>query len=138
MYYFFGDKVRPANAEETSKIGLPNAEMWEGRLVIPVREKGMEKAWDKARAAAAEYESKTGIKIINLGWTTYNPYNKLSELRSNANLTQQALAAATGVNIRQIQKWESGELDIGKAAAKTVVKVAKALGTTVDKIVEAV
>lgn len=88
MYYFFGDKVRPANAEETSKIGLPN--------------------------------------------------NKLSELRSNANLTQQALAAATGVNIRQIQKWESGELDIGKAAAKTVVKVAKALGTTVDKIVEAV
>lgn len=136
MYYFCGDKVRPANETETLKIGLPNAEMWEGRLVIPVREKSMEKAWEKARAAVAEYESKTGIKIINLGWTTYNPYNKLSELRSDANLTQQALAAAAGVNIRQIQKWESGELDIGKAAAETVLKVAKVLGTTVDKIVE--
>lgn len=137
VYYFFGDKVRPANAAEAVKIGRDDAEIWEGRLVIPIRAKNRETAWEKARAAVAEYEEKTGIKITSLSWTTYNPYNKLSELRSKAGLTQQALADAAGVNIRQVQKWESGELDIGKAAAETVVKVAKMLNTTVEDLLKA-
>ena len=37
----------------------------------------------------------------------------LADLRKSVGLTQQKLATASGINIRQIQKIESGEVQIG-------------------------
>lgn len=54
--------------------------------------------------------------------------SSLSELRAIAGLTQKGLAAAAGVDIRQIQKIESGDASIENARAGTVIRMAKALG----------
>lgn len=54
--------------------------------------------------------------------------SSLSELRVTVGLTQKELAAASGVDIRQIQKLESGKAAIENARAGTIVKMAKALG----------
>lgn len=58
----------------------------------------------------------------------------LKRLRISAGLTQKALADAAGCNIRQIQKFESGERDIGGASARLVLAIASALGTTVGEL----
>lgn len=56
-----------------------------------------------------------------------NKINSLLYQRSLAGLTQKALAEASGVNIRQIQKYESGEYDCGNMTLKNAVALAKAL-----------
>lgn len=43
---------------------------------------------------------------------------KLKEIRKSQGLTQKALAEKAGINIRQIQKYESGEYDIGNMTLK--------------------
>lgn len=48
--------------------------------------------------------------------------------RSLADLTQRELADASGVNIRQIQKYESGEYATGNMTLQSAVALAKALG----------
>ena len=62
--------------------------------------------------------------------------NKLKELRENKGLTQKGLSEATGISLRTLQKYETGERDIAKAEAATVVKIARLLGMTVEDLVE--
>lgn len=52
----------------------------------------------------------------------------LSAFRVSAGLTQQQLADASGVNIRQIQRVENGEADIGNISAKNLLALSDALG----------
>jgi hypothetical protein len=75
IYYFSGDKSRPASNTELTEIGLDDANIWEGRLVIPIEADTLEDAWTKARAKVAEYEAKTGLRIISLTWSNINHYN---------------------------------------------------------------
>lgn len=56
-----------------------------------------------------------------------NKINKLLYHRSLAELTQQQVADATGMNIRQIQKFESGERDLGNITLRNALALAKAL-----------
>ena len=56
-----------------------------------------------------------------------NPINKLLYQRSLANMTQQQLADTTGINIRQIQKIESGESNLGNITLRNAVALANAL-----------
>lgn len=61
------------------------------------------------------------------------PINKLLYQRSLADMTQQQVADATGINIRQIQKFESGESNLGNITLSNAVALAKALDCdTVD------
>ena len=60
--------------------------------------------------------------------------NNLLYQRSLAGLTQKALAEASGVNIRQIQKYESGEYDCGNMTLKNAVSIAKALDCDVEDL----
>lgn len=55
------------------------------------------------------------------------PRTKLKIYRSLACLTQQQLADLSGINIRQIQKLESGEISIENVTAKTLMALADAL-----------
>ena len=52
----------------------------------------------------------------------------LKDIRKAKGFTQQALADASGVFIRQIQKIEAGEIDIEKVSLKNGVAIAAALG----------
>lgn len=50
------------------------------------------------------------------------------ELRIAANLTQKELAEVAGVNVRQIQKLEYGEISMGNITLINAVALADALG----------
>lgn len=54
--------------------------------------------------------------------------SKIKHLRKQAGLTQQQLAEAAGINIRQIQKFESGEYKPENMTAKNLLAIADTLG----------
>ncbi len=58
----------------------------------------------------------------------------LKEIRKFCGLTQKELAEKSGVNIRQIQKYESGEYQIGNMTAKNARAISSALGCTVEEL----
>lgn len=61
---------------------------------------------------------------------------RVKQLRIAVGLTQSQLAQASGVNIRQVQKIESGEIQIGNITLKNAKALADALGTTIDSLLE--
>lgn len=61
---------------------------------------------------------------------------KLKEKRCGLGWSRKILSEYSGVSVRMIEKYENGEKDINKAAAITVHKIAKALGCSVDDILE--
>lgn len=58
----------------------------------------------------------------------------LKELRKFIGFTQNELAEKAGVNIRQIQKYESGEYGLENMTTKTAQGISNALGCTVDDL----
>ena len=50
-------------------------------------------------------------------------------------MTQSQLATAAGVNIRQIQKMESGEIQPENITLGTALRLAKALGVEPDDLI---
>lgn len=63
------------------------------------------------------------------------PAVPLKDLRASAGFTQQQLADASGVNIRQIQRVELGESDAGNLTAKNLLAIADALGVDVRELI---
>lgn len=62
--------------------------------------------------------------------------SNLQQKRKDAGLTQHELAARSGVSIRTLQYYEQGVLDINKAAAATVYRLALALGCEMPELLE--
>lgn len=60
---------------------------------------------------------------------------KLKELRLEMNLSQSELAKKSTVSVRMIQKYEQGGKNINKAQAETVYKLSKALGCTMEDLI---
>ena len=60
----------------------------------------------------------------------------LKRIRKRKNITQNELSEYADVNIRMIQHYEQGFKDINKAQAITVYKLADALGTTMESLIE--
>lgn len=60
--------------------------------------------------------------------------NNLAKLRKRKGYTQSKLAELSGVNIRMIQKYESGERDFKKALVQTAIKIADALEVALDEM----
>jgi len=56
-----------------------------------------------------------------------NPANQLAYLRTEAHLSQSALAKSSGVNIRQIQRIENGEGKMENVTLKNAIALADAL-----------
>ncbi|MDN5307086.1 MAG: hypothetical protein PWP16_449 [Eubacteriaceae bacterium] len=54
--------------------------------------------------------------------------NKIKHLRTAAGMTQRELAEKAGVNIRQIQKYEVDQPEIGNVSLRIAVALADALG----------
>lgn len=59
----------------------------------------------------------------------------LKETRNLCGMTQKELAEKTGVNIRQIQKYESGEYSVENMTAKTSSAISKALGCSMEELI---
>ena len=62
--------------------------------------------------------------------------NKLQEHRKAAGLSQSQLAAKVPMSVRTLQHLERGSLDINKAAAVTVYRLAQELGCEVVDLLE--
>lgn len=60
----------------------------------------------------------------------------LQDIRKANNLSQSKLSDKSGVNLRMIQKYESGEKDINKAQAITLHLLAQALDCTIEDLLE--
>lgn len=66
--------------------------------------------------------------LVNYGRDCHNKkITSLEWYRYWADMTQQKLADASGINIRTIQKIESGEIDINNMSAKNFMALAEAL-----------
>ena len=62
--------------------------------------------------------------------------SKLQERRKAAGLSQSQLAAKLPMSVRTLQHLERGSLDINKAAALTVYRLAQELGCEVVDLLE--
>lgn len=60
----------------------------------------------------------------------------LKLFRLETGLSQSELAEISGVPLRSIQQYEQNQKNINAAKAETVVKLAKALNTSVEKLME--
>lgn len=78
----------------------------------------------------------TVCSMVNYGRDCHNrPITKLEWSRRMAELTQAQLAEASGVNIRQIQRVELGEAEVGNLTAKNLIGIADALGVDVRDLI---
>ncbi|MFQ7138937.1 helix-turn-helix domain-containing protein [Evtepia sp.] len=62
--------------------------------------------------------------------------NKLKTARTNAGVTQQQLADASGVNIRQIRRVELGTSEAGNMSARNLLAIADILGVDPRNLIE--
>lgn len=61
--------------------------------------------------------------------------NKLLYLRSQMNMTQGELAEKSGVNIRQIQRYESGSSELGNMTVKNAIAICNILECEVKDLI---
>lgn len=62
--------------------------------------------------------------------------NKIAKLRNEASLSQAALANATGVTLRQIQRYEEDSYDRSGMTLKNAIALSKALNCTLYDLLE--
>lgn len=79
---------------------------------------------------AIPYETFVDNVMNNYGLTK----SPLKYYRSEKGLTQKQLADATGINIRQIQKYESGEYSVENMTLKNAQLIADTLGINVSQL----
>ena len=60
----------------------------------------------------------------------------LKRMRTKTGITQATLSKITGVKLRSLQNYEQGQDNINQAAAITVLRLARALGCSVEDILE--
>ena len=72
-----------------------------------------------------------GLKLERSDFKT-----NLAYLRNDKRITQAALAERSGVSLRTLQDYEQGRKPLGQAAAATVLRIAKALGVTVEDLIK--
>lgn len=62
--------------------------------------------------------------------------NILKRLRLSVGMSQQKLAEISGVNVRQIQKIEAGEIKIGNVTLTNAIKLSAALGVALEELIK--
>ena len=62
--------------------------------------------------------------------------SKLKELRKSKGLKQPELAELAGVSLKALQAYEQDYRPLGRASALDVYQIAKALGTTIEELLE--
>lgn len=62
--------------------------------------------------------------------------NTIKKAREAVGISQSQLAAAAEISVRMLQEYEQGRKRIDKAEAGKVLRIAKALGTTVEELLQ--
>lgn len=62
--------------------------------------------------------------------------NRLKHYRTRLGLSQARLAEEAGLSLRTLQDYEQGRKPLEKAAAITVLNLARCLGCTVENLIE--
>ncbi len=80
------------------------------------------------------YHEADEMKTIEIIQDLFPKTSALKRLRQERNLTQEQLAALSGVNVRSIRSYEQGSNDLSKAQGETLMMLAKALNSTVEDL----
>lgn len=90
----------------------------------------------KIQKELEQYQDEADDIVLEMGHETFGPSVLLGAKRRLVGLTQKQLAEKAGISIRTIQAYEQGQKDFGQAAVQTVLKIARALGFTVEELIE--
>lgn len=74
--------------------------------------------------------------LVNRGMDCHN--NRISGIlyqRTSMEMSQRELAEKSGVNLRQIQRYENSTSDIGNMTLRNALSIAKALGCEVQDLI---
>ena len=80
------------------------------------------------------YHEADEMKTIEIIQGLFPNDSALKRLRQERKLTQEQLAALSGVNVRSIRSYEQGTNDLSKAQGETLMMLAKALSCTVEDL----
>lgn len=64
------------------------------------------------------------------------PDTNLKRMRTMRGYSQAELAKHSGVSLRSIQMYEQRNKDINRASADTILRLSKALGCTMEELIE--
>lgn len=141
-YYVTADLDRAPTAQEAKEIGVPRAKIYLGRVKAIICADSIKDACARGRKCI-EGCIQEGRTISNVGCMPVADAKKLGDneiykgyptttwllyYRLKSGMTQAELSKKSGIYIRQIQKVESGEIETGNMAAKTLFSLADALG----------
>jgi len=76
------------------------------------------------------------VDIMDSRMKEYFVETNLKRIRSTYGCTQAELAEASGVSLRSIQMYEQRNKNINKASVDTIYRLAKALGCTMEDLIE--
>ena len=76
------------------------------------------------------------VDIVDSKIKEYFPETNLKRIRTAYGFTQAELAERAGVSLRSIQMYEQRNKNINKASADTMYRFAKALGCTMEDLIE--
>ena len=141
-YYVTADLDRAPAEQEAKEIGVPHAKVFLGRVKAIICADSIKDACARGRKCI-EGCIQEGRTISNVGCMPVADAKKLGDdeiykgyptttwllyYRLKSGMTQAELSKKSGIYIRQIQKVESGEIETGNMAAKTLFALADALG----------
>lgn len=141
-YYVTADLDRAPTEQESKEIGVPRAKIYLGRVKAIICADSIKDACARGRKCI-EGCIQEGRTISNVGCMPVVDAKKLGDdeiykgyptttwllyYRLKSGMTQSELSKKSGIYIRQIQKIESGEIEPGNMAAKTLFALADALG----------
>ena len=147
-YYVTADLDRAPTAQEAKEIGVPRAKIFLGRVKAIVCADSIKDACARGRKCI-EGCIQEGRTISNVGCMPVADAKKLGDdeiykgyptttwllyYRLKSGMTQAELSKKSGIYIRQIQKVESGEIETGNMAAKTLFALADALGVDISEL----
>lgn len=76
------------------------------------------------------------VDIMDTKMKEYFTETNLKRIRTIYGITQNELAARSGVSLRSIQMYEQRNKDINKASISTIYRLAKVLGCSMEDIIE--
>lgn len=140
-YYVLADLSRDPNGAEAGAIPA-SGKMYAGRIKAVVLAKDPEEAMAVGKKIITGSLRK-GLQALNWTWNEvdfverngdkeiYDKYltaTWVSYYRVQKGLTQAQLSEGAGVNIRQIQKVEAGDIEAGNMTARNLLAIADVLG----------
>lgn len=147
-YYVTADLDRAPTAQEAKEIGVPRAKIYLGRVKAIICADSIKDACARGRKCI-EGCIQEGRTISNVGCMPVADAKKLGDdeiykgyptttwllyYRLKSGMTQAELSKKSGIYIRQIQKVESGEIETGNMAAKTLFALADTLGVDISEL----